>query len=510
MNFHKYYFYFLLMISSYLLHAQSFRWGPETKRNGYALPIDFHKMRGGGIVTLLLERKLFSYKYLLEQYDINLMQTKSVPFEISYNGKTLGVQSFIATRDGQFVISLYREPSTKDYVFFAHAVDLQNLSTGSPKELFRAPQGTMSGWRLTAGRDNLYETILSRDSSKVLFFRNITEKKAEQEAFNLTLYDASLSKKLLDREITLPYTNKDFEIRRVEVDNDGGVYLLGRRYIDRKKGDYVYTVLAYKELGSQAKEYTVQIPNVWVGEVDMAASANGELIFAGTYAASSAARTDGVIYFRIDQASGRATRVNMHPFPQQVKEDFANSGNAKKRGIYGFDLRQMLLHPDGGCTLVGEQFYIVQRTTTSRTGGTSTRTYYYRNTILAVSIRGSGDLDWMTTIPKAGVAVDPYSGLSYALATGPDKLYFLYMDNIKNLGFPTESKRLRFPRGRNAIVTQAVLDSHGRLSRTPVSSLRESRTLLMPLFSAQVSARQMVFYGLSTRRRASRIGSFTF
>ena len=483
--------------------AQTLRWGTTPRVNaGNRYDAEFLPTPDGGVHCITYEVRHYPLIYVtipvesefLEYYDqnLNLMVRNKLKMK-DVNGHKLDVSQLLGTDDGQYIISSKYESNaaTRGRKFYSSQLNMNtHLPSGQAQELFLAKNP--SDWTIHQ----------SFDRSKVVFMVDISDKKKEAETFKLVVFNSNFEVKLMEKDIVLPYTNKDFEISSVKVDNDGSVYLIGKRYTDRKHKSYVFTVLAYRSLGEDTKEYTVESGTLAIGDVTMGVNRAGMLVFAGLYAEESGSIAKGVIYFTIDPESRRVSRMVHHPFTADVLR--AIGYRSEQVGSYSFNIKNFLLQDDGGCTLVGEESYSVVRTSTSTssTGAVSTTstTIYYRLGIIAVSMNGSGGLNWMAGIPKYGAGANTTLGLSYGLGVKGDKLYLVYNDNSDNLSYPESGKRIMPWRMRKGILALATIDGTGKVTRTSLGTYKETRTFVDPDLSTQVTSSRLLLPGRVGKR----------
>ena len=496
----KRYLFLLYLVLTTILHAQTFRWGETSEHRRYVtIPIHFHSTRDGGTIILLARGK----QLWLERYDKNLHLQRRTAFRAMLEKKKLSVVSFLATQKGFFVISMGRDWATKEFLYFAHQVDTASVSVAQPTLLLRSATPLLSDGRSDRKLFGV-QIALSPDSSKVLFLSTVRLDKYHG-LYVLNVYDATLSQRLKEKKLML-HNSKQLYINNIYIDNNAKI-LMGAIRVPLKLSARwaIASIISIPGLNKDPIEYKVEIPGCRIVEILLSVASSGELVAGFYYMSASKRGASGVGGFRMDQATGKVKDLVRYPFEKKYIKMFTHYSR-KYKTIYGFSLKDIISLPDGGFVLIGEQSFLSSKIISYQ----GDRGYFNTNMALAISFRPDNSLAWMTIIPKLGRAREIDMGLSYLAGQYDGKIFMLYNDHPRNLGYPGTVSRLSRPRSRSTVVTFATLDASGRLERKIISSRSASETWLMPLYYEQLTPTRWVFLGWAMDQRGLRIGDFSY
>jgi hypothetical protein len=308
------------------------------------------------------------------------------------------------------------------------------------------------------------------------------------------------------------------------------VHLLGQLFKQKRKKkrrgkpNYHYQILSYSNNGEDLKEYPIKIKGKFITDMQIAINHDQDIVCGGFYSSKGTTSIDGSYFLKIN---GETKEIMSKEF-QKFSLDFItqNMSDKQKRRtkkkvrkgkdveLYKYDLDRIILRADGGALLIGEQFYIQTNTTTSynSNGGmtTSTMRHYYFNDIIVINMSPSGKIEWTEKIAKRQVTSNDggfYS--SYALTVVKDKLYFVFNDHIKNLGYKGTGGLYSFTKSkRKSIVVLVSLDLEGYQTREALFSVKANKILTRPMVCQQISQNEMVIFG--QRRKKHRFAKITF
>ena len=139
-------------------------------------------------------------------------------------------------------------------------------------------------------------------------------------------------------------------------------------------------------------------------------------------------------YFQFDYYEIPLDIINQNLRARKVKKNKKKESKNKTVGLSNLEPRSLYIHDDGSMIIVGEQYYVVVHTSTDANGNTHTSYTYHYDDILVTKINKDGSLAWMRKLPKRQHSKRVTGSMSFKLVEGVDDLYFVYMDNIKNLG----------------------------------------------------------------------------
>lgn len=479
------------------------------------------------IKTKLLSILSPSSKIMLEHYDKEMNQSKSVEIELEDENGERDYEFIIYLNNEMFLFSSYNDKKADTKTLFVQGIDKKTLQP-KPEVIQIAETDYDYSWtsRFRAGN---FGRKVSDDSSKVLIYYTLPYEKDESQKFALHVFDQDLNS-LWQKNVDLLYGEDLLYVKENEVDNNGNVHLLGqlfkqtRKNKRRGKPNYDYQILSYSNNGEDLKEYPIKIEDKFITDMQIAINHDQDIICGGFYSSQGTTSIDGSYFLKIN---GETKEIMSKEF-QQFSLDFItqNMSDKEKRRtkkkvskgrdveLYQYDLDRIILRADGGALLIGEQFFVRTSTTTSFNGNgsmtTSTKNHYYFNDIIVINMSPSGKIEWTEKVAKRQVTTNDggfYS--SYALTVVKDKLYFVFNDHIKNLGYKGTGGLYSFTKSkRKSIVVLVSLDLEGYQTREALFSVKANKILTRPKVCQQISQNEMVIFG--QRKKKHRFAKITF
>jgi hypothetical protein len=516
-------YYIILLISLFIttscssVLAQSddipakIRWGEQLQEpaNSRITKVISTDKNGFHILRIKDAGAITNQQVYIEQYDNSLTIQRSAKLDLKYKGKQRAFEDAAKIGGQLYLFTSYNnQAQKKNYLFY------QTLS----KRLQPARSLVKIAEIDTRSKSNTgsFNLLVSRDSSKVLLYNQLANKKREPEQFALRVFDNQLNP-IWSRDIILPYNDNQFVIEDYRVDKSGNVYLVGLRYMDgirnsrQGQPNYEYVILAYTKDGEQDKEYRIDIKEKFITDLTFRINNSGSLVCAGFYSERTAYTVKGTCFFHLDPQTQQVKNLSFQEFDfdfrtslmsesQQRRAARAEStgDNNREAELYRFSLDELILRSDGGAVVVAEQYYIFERTYPYWNGVNVQRfdTYYNYNDILVVNIRPDGSIEWATRIPKRQETVNDGGYFSsYAMSTVRDRLYFIFNDNSRNYEPGGNDNRLYNYNGRNSIITLAEVSKGGELKMYPLFPNRETGTITRPKICKQIGSRRMMIYG---------------
>lgn len=361
-------------------------------------------------------------------------------------------------------------------------------------------------------RSGGFGVYTSREESKMMIinFPPPADKEAN-ETYGVIVCDSNLNV-LWKKTITLPYQNSLFFGSRWKVDDAGNVYLLGTLYKEKVKSkrrgvqNFTNQLLAWTNGGATKTEYEIKLADKFITDISYAISDNGDIICSGYYSKGGFTSVDGCYYLVLDPKSKNTKVSNMKEFGidfltqgmSEKGEEKAKKKEAKGKDLelYEYDLHDLILKDDGGCVLIGEQYYVYTRTY-SNGKSTYTVTYYNYNDIIVTSVAPDGKIAWSQKIPKRQTTQNDggfYS--SFALAVTKDKLRFIFNDHKDNLAPKKQGDWKNFSLSdKRGIVAVVTMDKDGNITREPLFSDAETEVYCRPKVCDQFNDDQMLLFG---------------
>ncbi|RYE50859.1 MAG: hypothetical protein EOP48_19110, partial [Sphingobacteriales bacterium] len=171
-----------------------------------------------------------------------------------------------------------------------------------------------------------------------------------------------------------------------------------------------------------------------------------------------------------------------------------NERKAKKRdaGVEDLELKELVLKDDGSVVVSAEQNYITITTHQSKNGSYTVHNYYNLGMMFA-NITPTGELDWITIIPKKQLTRnDGAMYNSFSLLVNRDKLRIIYNENPLNFKVTDPRKMKYMVSPKKAMTTLVTINHDGTFSKTPLFPAKEAKTIVIPKFYLNTSADEII------------------
>jgi hypothetical protein len=443
--------------------------------------------------------KNYKGKPVVARFSKGLKLEYSVELDLGKGNKKREYERIVQIKDKLYLFTSENESATKLNVLYAQQLDKASLQPAP--ERVRITQMEYERRRNDGG----FDFRLSADSSGLLVHYALPYDKGSPEKFGFLVYDRNL-KLRWQKHVTLPYPDELFKISSIKLDNQGGVYLMGKLYQEKVKEqrrglpNFEYRLLSCTASGNATKEYTIRLRDKFITDVQFAVKDNGQIVCSGFYSEKGIYSIKGAFFMSLDAATKTTLNQHLQEFDADFLTEFMSESKAKKgRELYEYDLDDLVLREDGGVVLVAEQYYHYVQTYYSGTGASrfmNTVHYYNYNDIIAVNINPNGKIAWARKIPKHQTSVNDGGFFSsYTLSVINNKLYFLFNDSPKNLDNAPGDRTVNFSGRSNSVVVLVRLDKEGNLDKAPLFTAKDADVITRPKVCEQVSANEVILYG---------------
>lgn len=492
-----------------MLRPANVEWGMEYRRPGFSAVEKIISSDGNGTYVWRNQVKgLMSLGIVLEHYNQELSLIKSANLDLPNNtlSNDFQVVDIIPFGGNIVMLSAIYDNRANENTLLVQEIDKKSLKLkGKLQEVAKIEAKR----RLNKGG---FDYAISRDSSKILMYANLPFERRAGEQLSLTVYDDNLDKQWT-KKVELPFRDRDFQVENYEVDRNGNVYILGK-LLDRSnmtlfsnRPYYSYVIVAYRDKGRDVKQYDVSLGDDFITDLTIRVGNDGDLICAGFYSERTTQSMKGSFFSKINAETKRMYDIRKGEFDSEFLSQFMSERRArKKRELYNYRIDRLVLRSDGGALIVAEQFFVRVTTQTDANGFTTTTTTYYYNDIITINMNPDGSIEWATRIPKRQIDGSGFFS-SYAMTISQGKIYFIYNDHPKNLT-RTDYRKIKNFNGKRSAVTLVVLSPDGSYKKYPLFNNRDEGILMQPRIAQQVSADEMVIYGIFKRRY--KFGRITF
>lgn len=440
-------------------------------------------------------------KYWIEHYNRQMDMTGRFEFELP-GEKGADLEDIISLR-GQLYLLLSRPDPAQDISqVLLRPFSPRGQVTGQERLLAELPQDEKF-------RRRQFDLEFNRDSSFLLLYNQLPPERDGPERFTLRVFDDAMQLQW-SRDVTLPHADRGFNIRSYQLDQEGNVFLLGRKDpANSELGQIpVYYVYAYTRNGQKETVYKLDIAEVQLNKLMLKISGNGDLVCAGLYSLPGRETNEGICHLRINPLTQEAYKVDLLPFTAEFLA-VEDGDDAKSRliGLKYYQLRELILRSDGGIVLTAEQYFRTEASAVPRGMGAPSNTLFHYNDIMVANIAPDGTYTWLRRIPKQQVtANDNGWHSSFVQATVQDRFLFLYNDHPDQ--YRPKNNQGRSLEEQNTIISLTEIQRSGEMTTLPLYLNRDGGMMARPRRCRQIGARQMLVYG--EEGRVYRLGLLTF
>lgn len=493
------------------------RWSEEFKGEKGVRLSDIITKDKTGFYTL---HTMKGYKLTLKKFSYGLTQKKSAVIDLKYNKKKRLFEGLVDFNGKLRLFSSF--VNTKDHKSYMFVETINKKTLTSKNDVKKIAEADFKKKGKRSIGSSTFQYLTSRDSSKLLIFQNLPNKDKENELIGCTVLDGELEP-IWSNTIEIPYPDRLFNIKDYSVSSKGDVYVLGKLYADkggdvkRKKTNFKYQIIGYKNQGKEKVIYDVDLPGKYITDMQININDDNNIICAGFFSNDTKKHVNGTYFLKINGSDKSIMASNTKEF----EEDFfmqnlseKEEKKAKKRldkgkelNLLDFDIDNLIMREDGGVVMLGEQYRHYVTTTTTGTGANTTRTtthHYIYNEIIVVNINPNGEIDWVKRIPKYQHTTNDNGYFSsYALMVEGNNLHFIYNDHVDNIDLDDDKGRIyTWRRGKkSSMIMYTTVDKDGNVTRTPIGSVKESDVMTRPKVCEQISDDKFVLYGQKSSKK---------
>jgi len=466
-----------------------------------------------GIYVLRTTTKsmLNSY-YSLDHYNREMDRTHSVKIDQGSGKKRVNFEWVGQIGDNVYLFTNYLIRKEKRRVLYAQKIDRGSLlPKGERKEVSSIPITS----KIMSNRGGFFFEY-SQDSSHIAIFQSHPYQKGVPERVIYSVFNDRFEK-VFDKDVELPFEEEKFSIQNYLLTNNGELNLIGAEYPERRtskqlrregKPNFFYKVVTIPKRGG-ITTFDVNLPDKFITDLKVLPKGDNRLVGAGFYSDQGTWSIKGTFFMLMNLKTKEVEKISKKEFSldfitanfseKAVKKTEKKAKKGKQIEMYEYDLDHLIIRPDGSTVLIGEQYYIRVVTTTRTTpngGTTTTSTYhYYYNDIIVVNIDARGDIAWMEKIPKRQHSINDGGYFSsYALMQTPERLYFVFNDNPKNLRPNDEGKYYNFKLGKESTVVLVSMENNGRYVKEAIFPPGISSVHTRPKVCEQMDGQRFVMF----------------
>ena len=413
----------LILLFPLTLNAQNFEieWGQEFRQRGMKL-VNQRMIGHTNQFYYVLNRQKKEKE--LFQYDFDHKLIKVTPVVFKYEGRKIGIKQIINTASNSFLIGSNESKKTKlTHIHISKLNEDGNVEKGM-KHLFSYNFERNDFFFSDYNRkQDAIGISISQDSSKVLFaYVNSSREGINSignEIYQLVVFDDEMNK-VWEKEVELPYTEKQIAVKQFEITDSGEVYILATVKGKKKEKDPLHQSGAYFfKVTQEGETQTIKIkPNdVLPTQFFFRHLKNGDIYVGGFYIKRAKKKSQnkyGVFLIKYNQ-NLEVENVSIHPLENKSLAAF------NKLHIDNV----IIDYTSESITFISQQRYskVVKKQNMDFT-------YHFSNSLIISSLSFDGSLRWITPIKKDFKIIKrETASCSYVLGYKDGNIYLIFNDN---------------------------------------------------------------------------------
>jgi len=466
----------------------------------------------------------------LQLFDKNLKVSKTSEIDIkSFPSDFVSEGFFEIGGKYYWLYSHFIKPDNFE-ILAALEIDIENGKIiGAPKQLVKQdrltgePIGT-GMYGMSFGIKNKYKYYMSYDNSKLLITYRLKHKekndRINKEEVGFLVLGEGLDV-ITDKVIEMPYTESKMENEDYAVDSKGNSYLLAKVYETEKKKErkgeapsYHIEVFRLKGKTEELSLIPLKQTSNFIRAIFIHELESGTMVIGGFYSKIARGNSSDGVYLAKINSEGVAAEFGKgyYEFPIEVLKSFLSERQQRKlekkddKGdveAKNLVLRKIVATEGGGLQVFGEVYYVVVHRDAN--GRERSRTYYYED-ILAMSIGGNGEVEWIKKIAKRQKGgggnvwsaspskfTDPGRGsMGFGYYKSGENTYLFYTDNIKNIKLPLDKEPEYHTDGAGGYLVYYKIDGKGNTSKGDLFNYREEEIKFEPADLEYLGVKTMV------------------
>lgn len=438
--------------------------------------------------------------FTLLQIDNNTMSVvkettlQTVVFE---NAQAAYLQMY-KLKDKYIMFSNAYNPTKREHFLLAQEINLLTGELGSAKKILT--------YNVT-NEKNLgeFKISVSEDEEQFLVVHHLLGAKEDHLArrrFLFSILDGTLESTWF-KAMELPNLYMEAQAVSFNLTNRGNIAVLNAvgnvTSIRRRTFTFTPTLLVIFTQDNQIKDFSLEIKGRRIATIQKLLEDN-KIVIAGTFTTSNSLDAKGLYHVVINEEERKVVQKGYQTFTDDELLDFSfDRRNDRLLQIEDLEIYDIFSDGSGGAYLVGEQTFITETTTQDIYSGQIIRTFrYHKNNIAVTHIDKNGQINFLTKVPKAQMALNVNSPhFSYLAVKGKDNIYLLYNDNPKNTAEEVRAEKNTLNATARRMQTNLVTVSKiGKTSAISVADTKETKTTFFTLVSAYCqNQNQLVVFG---------------
>jgi hypothetical protein len=396
--------------------------------------------------------------YQIAKYDADLKLLKKEVISLENENRKRSLHSVFQLKGSFYLFSAFQNDKHQKHYLFVQTIDKESLATDANMKMI----GEIDFSDINKYYSTYFHHEVSPDSSKVLVYYNVVNKKNENLRYGMYVYTSAMELVWKAENVSPDITEGVFSYQKFRVDNQGNVYLQGTNYTNLKNyyassnfkdrgffssdtyhadfPNYTTQLYLFTDKGKTRKTVNLDLPGKFIRSLTFLPVKNGKVFCAGIYSAPETISAKGTFAFDLDMQTKKMSNLSIREFDQSLIELGFDENEMKrfKRSIdnkeewdpFNYLLSDIKINSRGEKYFVAEQF--IQGTKTERQGNTIVyKTIFLHNDLYVTRLNSKQQISQIDKISKRQYAITTNQFNSYALFEVGDKLYFTYMEIVK-------------------------------------------------------------------------------
>ncbi|MEM9895529.1 MAG: hypothetical protein AAF789_04105 [Bacteroidota bacterium] len=496
-------------VSQPILKDYEIQPGPFFKVNKRSVPVDFVGYDQNGFYLAYAKGKNGSGELSLATFGYDLALEQEVKL-ISKIESIWSAPERLFFLDGDLYLVATTEFGAEKRIYLQR-IDKTALQLEEAKPIAKVSGGVYGSTSVDI------RITFSSDSSHFAIVYAIPGKRKDRESLGVKVLNRSLEE-VWSKEFELPYTNKLLDLSTYRISNDGKLYMLGKRYFDKRRNklagavNYDYLVLSMDRSGL-LDSVKIAAEGRFLKDMQFDISDTNELICAGFYSEKASTSVGGAYYLKVDGETEEVLKGSFQEFEegfllQNMSENKAKRikkkiDKGKEVELPFFYIDDFLIDEDGSIKIIAEQRHIYTITIYTQYGVTST-THFDYDDIMLLEIDPNGEFSSTVRIAKRQHTVNDRAVFSsYSSAVNNENTYFIFNDNAQNVNYNGVGNAAPMQKNSTTMVMVARVDEEGNIVRDALFNRGDVETKVRPALCVQLNEKEMLLFGhrgLKTQR----------
>lgn len=428
-------------------------------------------------------------------FDTNMKELKKV--SLTLTDKYVSDAKMINRGGNIYMLYNSFDEETSTTAAFAVKIDEETLTVTDKILLARTSPKKLKRVTATTIPTETTRYVYSADSSYLLAFLDEEGGNKENKKFSIGVFDKNFEKQW-SSAVELEQPNAESVLLNLTLSNKGRAFVLFRQKDEFSK-DYQQNAMMHIFDKDHLRGRKIQLSKEQIiFDARISFDTENDITVVGFYKNTPNGNTNGVIYQKINLTTLKHVSSKSIPFPTEFLELIDNDGFGNKKGNDAgisrkFYLGGLFNRPNGSIDIIAE-FINETYNGDARSG----RWEYLYGDIITVNFSTSGK-PVFTRIPKKQQNVSLRQYMSYMPFLYNDKLIIMYNDDRSNMERDINEKPDKILYYNKSLLTAAIVDTEGKLTRKLVYDNKESEFITNPNLSYRISSNQIQIEGIRYR-----------